>query len=94
MAANPTMSGNTITASQVAVGASETALTTAKARKVLCVKNIHGSQVLYLGPAGVTSATGYKLAAGESVDLSGFTGVLYGIASGASTTTCVLSVTE
>lgn len=54
-------------------------------RKGIIVQNAHASQDLYLGSDDdVTTSTGLKIAAGESILLP-TTAVVYGIASGAST---------
>jgi hypothetical protein len=75
----------------VSVGASAVVIAAAKGRSRIIVQNNHATQILYLGDdANVTADTaatgGLKVAAaGASVTLEGFTGNVYGIASGAST---------
>lgn len=74
----------------VSVGASAVVVSAANRRSRLIVQNNHASQILYLGDdssvtADATATGGLKIAAGASVTLEGFTGSLYGIASGAAT---------
>lgn len=72
----------------VAVAATATVIATSKKRSRIIVQNNHASQTLHLGDdSSVTTANGLKLAAGASVTLEGFSGTLYGIGSGADTTT-------
>lgn len=74
----------------VSVGASAVVVAAAKGRSRIIVQNNHASQILYLGDdanvtADATATGGLKIAAGGSVTLEGFTGNVYGIASGAAT---------
>lgn len=46
-----------------------TAATNGQSYEIL-IKNTDGTNPVYLGPTGVTSATGYKLSAGESLGMS------------------------
>jgi len=72
----------------VAVAATATLIASAKMRSRIIVQNNHASQTLHLGDdANVTTANGLKLAAGASVTLEGFSGPVWGIGSGADTTT-------
>lgn len=61
-------------------------------RNNVIVQNAHASQILYVGPAGVDTTTGLRVAAGASVGFENFNGLLYGIASGAATDTRVLEI--
>lgn len=55
-------------------------------RNSIIVQNVHASQVLYVGTdSSVTTSNGLKVAAGESVKIDDYRGVVYGIASGAAT---------
>lgn len=74
----------------VSVGTSAAVVAAAKGRKNITVQNNHATQILYLGDdanvtADAAATGGLKVAAGASVTLYGFTGPLYGIASGAAT---------
>lgn len=74
----------------VSIGASAAVVASAKQRSRIIVQNNHATQILYLGDdanvtADATASGGLKIAAGASVTLEGFTGSLYGIASGAAT---------
>lgn len=62
-----------------------TVVAAGRQRKSVLIQNAHASQVLYVDTASnLTTSTGVKLVAGESVRL--FTReIVYGIASGAST---------
>ena len=55
------------------------------ARDTVLIQNVHASNVLYIGPSNaVTTANGFKLLAGESIELSAV-GAVFGIASAAGT---------
>jgi hypothetical protein len=74
----------------VSVGSSAVVVAAAKGRSRIIVQNNHATQILYLGDdanvtADAAATGGLKIAAGASVTLEGFTGNVYGIASGAST---------
>jgi hypothetical protein len=74
----------------VSIGTSAAVVAAAKNRKSVIVQNNHATQILYLGDdanvtADATSTGGLKIAAGASVTIEGFTGNVYGIASGATT---------
>lgn len=81
-------------AAVVAVGTSATRLDAADvggdAASRIRIKNTHATNTLFLGPAGVTTATGYVLAVNETVEfeLRG-DDALYGIAVAASTASVV-----
>lgn len=73
-----------VSAAQVSVTTTATALTTAetdsRSGESIAVTNTDASVAVYLGPAGVTSSTGYKLAAGASIGVDLDLGeTLYGI---------------
>ncbi len=68
------------------VGTSAAVISAAKGRRSIIVQNVHASQILYVGDDDqVTASNGLRVSSGASLTLEGFTGVLYGIASGAST---------
>lgn len=70
----------------VSIGTSATTVVAAgRQRQSVLIQNAHASQVLYVDTASdLTTSTGIKVAAGESVRLKTRKKV-YGIASGAST---------
>jgi hypothetical protein len=81
----------------VSIGASAAVISAAKGRSRVIVQNNHATQILYLGDdasvtADATATGGLKIAAGASVTLEGFTGSLYGIASGAATTVAFFEI--
>lgn len=77
--------GGRVTVGTVSVGASATLIRAARtSRDAVIIQNVHASQVLYLGDSAVTTSTGLKVAAGESIQLP-TCGDVYGIASGAAT---------
>lgn len=82
------------TASAVPVGTSSVVVADRKAsRTSVIVYNNHASQILYLGTtSGVTTSTGLPVAAGASRVFDDYNGVLYGIASGATTDVRVFEV--
>jgi hypothetical protein len=57
------------------------------------IKNTHATATVYLGGSGVTTATGYPLAAGDVIDLGdlGTDDAVYGIVT---TSTAVVAVLE
>jgi hypothetical protein len=73
----------------IAVGAAATLIVAARGRREsIIIQNNHATQTLHIGDDDqVTTATGLKLAAGASVTLDGYQGAVYGIGSGAGTTT-------
>lgn len=81
-------------ANQVTVGTTATALdqSTAGARSIL-IRN-RGSVAVYVGPAGVTTSTGFQLDAGESLtaDFPTYGGGLYGITASSTARVDVLEV--
>jgi hypothetical protein len=84
-----------ITAAQVTVAATATALNTANATNwtTLVIRNSHASDALFLGPSTVTIANGASLGAGQLVTLSIAPGdVLYGIRDANAITAHVLRV--
>lgn len=71
----------TATVTQVSLTTSAAIIVAANtARQGLVIKNIDASIVVYIGATGVTSSTGYPLAAGESVALSISSSAWYGVA--------------
>lgn len=78
----------------VAVGTSAGVIVAARTvRKSVAVQNNHGSQNLFVGgDSSVTTSTGFKIGPGGSMSFDEYTGVVYGIASGASTTTNYVEV--
>lgn len=70
----------------VSIGTSAATIVPARrGRKSVLVQNAHASQVLYVDSASdLTTSTGIKVVAGESVRLA-TRDIVYGIASGAST---------
>lgn len=71
-----------LTAAQVTVAATETALNTANGTNwtTLVIRNSHATDALFLGPTGVTTGNGASLGAGQIITLSIAPGdVLYGI---------------
>lgn len=78
----------------VAVATTATLIVGAGNRRSIIVQNNHATQILYVGDDnGVTTSTGLKIAAGASLTLEAYTGALYGIGSGAATTTNYFEVT-
>lgn len=86
------------------IGNKQVALTTTAAKIVnssetgatVSVKNTHASIVVYVGKAGVTSATGYPLAAGaEKVfECVGKTPEIYAVAASGTPSVAVLRLTN
>jgi hypothetical protein len=77
--------GSTLTAAQVSCGTSATSLlpasTTATKR---LISNTSGSTI-FIGPAGVTTATGYGVPTGTVLDVTSFSGQLFCVAAAATT---------
>lgn len=70
--------GTTLATAEVSVTTTATVIAAANnGRQSLLIKNI-GAATVYIGPSGVTTATGYPLDAGEVLELSGQTGAVYG----------------
>jgi predicted N-acetyltransferase YhbS len=81
------------------VALSTTAAKIADARVEACtvkVKNKDASIVIYVGAIGVTSATGYPLAAGAEVtlELSKNSADLYAVAASGTPSACVMRLTN
>mgnify|MGYP000939420008 CR=1 FL=1 len=72
--------GTTVLSSAVSVGTSATALPASalSGRRALLISNF-GSATIYLGAAGVTTAAGFPLLAGQSLALEVGTLAIYGI---------------
>ena len=84
---------SSIETSQVEIGTSASVLAAANAnRKILGLLYI-GSQQLYVGPDGVTVATGARLPANSLIYISGFVGALYGVSNAAAQTVYVYEFT-
>lgn len=90
---NPPLQSDTATtpAGTVTLGAaSATVVASNPARVSVTICNDHATQIVYLalGPTAVAS-TGIRVnAAGGSVTISGYTGIITGIASGVTTVVC------
>lgn len=85
--------GGGIASAAVAVGTTAVQLVGGRSgRDTLIVQNIHATQILYVGPSGVSTADGLKVAAGQTLPLDNLNGPLYGIASGAGTDVRILEV--
>lgn len=57
-------------------------------RRSITIQNNHATQTLHIGnTSAVTTSTGLKIAAGASFTIEDYNGPIYGIASGADTTT-------
>lgn len=77
------MAAGTIENGQATVGTTAVRLVAgASLRKGLLVQNL-GSGDVYVGPTGVTTATGIKVPSGGSVPIDEFVGDLYAIGSAA-----------
>lgn len=78
----------------VSIGAAAAVIKAAKStRRYIYIYNAHASQTLYLGfDSSVTTSNGLPVAAGQSIKLEGYIGVIYGIGSGAATDTRYLEV--
>lgn len=83
--------GFATTAKTVGTSASQL-LSASSAVNDLIVQNTHATQDLYVGASGVTTSSGFKIAAGTSYRFENFRGDLYGIASGAGTTVIVVTL--
>jgi hypothetical protein len=82
-----------LTSAQVAVGATETALNAVDVDDYthLTVKNTHATELMYVGPTGVTTANGFILSGGATITVEVEPGdVLYGIRGGTAVTAAVL----
>jgi len=98
MAANPTMAGSTMTADGTFSAGTTPVVAIVAAgdgRRIFRVQNTHASQTLYLGPTDAVSSSAYswKLIAGATLDLDGYSGALYCVGSGTATTGVYLKVT-
>lgn len=88
------MSGSQIADSAASIGGTAAVVVQGRAtRKSLIVQNLHATQLLYVGGATVATSTGLQVAAAGGIrQIDNFTGVLYGIASGASTDVRVIEI--
>lgn len=81
------------TVTQVSLSTSAAQIVAANtARQGLVIKNMDAAIVIYLGATGVTSSTGYPLAAGESVALSISSGAWFGVAASATPKVAAIEV--
>jgi hypothetical protein len=73
----------------VSVGTSAALILAARAtRRQVVIANQHATQTLHIGDdSSVTTSTGLRIAAGANLTLDDYNGPVYGIASGAATTT-------
>lgn len=57
-----------LTSNQITVAGTETALnTTSSSRREITIRNGHATDPLFIGPTGLSTSTGFSLAAGASV---------------------------
>ena len=72
----------------ISVGAAAAVVVAANNRREsVYIQNTHATQDLYLGyDSSVTDANGFKLAAGQSIEIKSHQGPVYGYGSGAATT--------
>lgn len=87
---NPAESGaaNFVTGQQ-AITASAAQIVAARAtRRAVAIKNADATNILYIGAAAVTTATGHRIDPKETLTLP-FIGAVYGIGSGSLTSTFV-----
>lgn len=80
----PVASNFAVASGTAGTSAAQAVASRASRRKVL-IQNKHATQILYVGPSGVTTSTGTKLNPGESWEAYDFSGAVYLIASAAST---------
>lgn len=85
---NPAESGTAnFTTGQVAILVTVVQIAAANAtRRAILIKNADAANILYVGSASVTTATGHKIGAGEAAVLP-IVGAIYGIGSGNLTAT-------
>lgn len=85
---NPAESGTAnFTTGQVAILVTVVQIAAANAtRRAILIKNADATNILYVGSAAVTTATGHKIGAGEAAVLP-IVGAIYGIGSGSLTAT-------
>lgn len=82
---------SSISGASVSVAATATLIAAANVnRRSLLIRNV-GSVDVYLGPSGVTTSNGQKLAAGETLEDSATVAAWYGIVA---TGTCEVRTTE
>lgn len=87
------MTGSTLINSAGSVGAAEAVLSTGRStRKSIAIVNTHATQTLYVGAVGVTTANGFPLSAGQSIEFIDLNGPISCIGSGAATTYRILEV--
>lgn len=87
------MIGSNLNHGEVSIGTAAAQIIAGRTtRKSLLVRNIHATQILYVGGSGVTTANGMKVKPDESVEFADFNGTLYGVADGAATAVRFLEV--
>lgn len=87
------MSAASVAYGQFTVGATAARVVSGQSiGKGVRVRNTHATQVLYVGDANVTAATGYPIPAGQAETLPNYVGDLYAISTAAGTTGGFLSV--
>lgn len=81
MGGHPSLKGTGLRTEQVALSTAVGLIRAANAsRTFIEVKNMDASISIYVGPAGITTATGFLLKAGEAIGFEDFVGAIYGIA--------------
>lgn len=89
MARNPSDFNNITADADVSIGTAAALVLNRRAgRRVLRIKNTHATQIIYVGPTDSVSATvaSWVVPAGITIDIDGYCGAIYMIASGSATT--------
>jgi hypothetical protein len=84
-------SATLLTTAQVVVGSSATLISAGGAFSVSRTIKNNGSAILFLGPIGVTTLTGFAVAPGDAFTLSGNTAPVYGVSAAGGLAVSVLS---
>jgi hypothetical protein len=85
--------GGTLSGATVTIGTSAALIKgSTSGRESIVIQNVHASNDLYVGPSGVTTSSGVKVPAGQSITFDDYIGPVYGIASAASTDVRYLEV--
>lgn len=84
--------GSNLVHNQTSVGTSATLIGAAKSTAKSLVVSNTGASTVFLGGSGVTTANGFPLAAGASIDFSDFNGQLYGIVASGTVNVAFLGV--
>lgn len=75
----------------ISVGAAAVQLVPSSAtRQQALIKNTDSNATLFIGPIGVTAATGYPIFPGEEIDVSGTIAAIYGVTAAATIAVAVL----